>query len=221
MPAGSVYWTSQAVRTGWFLGEYLLSARLGRDRSQAPRTKTKARRPTIGLMDLLSDLGTLLWQDRKNIRDGLYRAPHDLLPDLPGWIREAVSYFRDLPAVSDRRRRNGWQDIAAEFPSELSVLPEYYRRNFHFQSDGYLSERSARLYDHQVDVLFLGAADAMRRQALPAIGAFLRRAGVQRPRLLDIGCGTGQFLTFVQDSFGDLDVIGVDISHPYLSEAGS
>jgi ubiquinone/menaquinone biosynthesis C-methylase UbiE len=214
-----VYWTSQAARVGWFLGEYLLSARLGRDEPPPAPPKAKRRRPTVGLVDLLSDLGTLLVRDRHNVRDGLYRTPHDLIPDVPAWLGGAIRYFRDLPAVTERRRRNGWQDVATEGPTGSKMLPDYYRRNFHFQTDGYLSEHSARLYDHQVDVLFMGAADAMRRQALPPIGAFLRRACGHRPRLLDIGCGTGQFLTFVRDSYSYLDVIGLDISRPYLAEA--
>lgn len=219
MLPGCVYWTSQATRVGWFLGEYLLSARLGRDDPPPERPPSTRRRPTTGLVDLLSDLGTLLAQDQRNVRDGLYRAPYDQIPNLPAWLAGAIRYFRDLPAVTQRRRRNGWRDVDTEVPSGLQALPDYYRRNFHFQTDGYLSEHSARLYDHQVEVLFLGAADAMRRQALPSIGAFVRRAGGNRPRLLDIGCGTGQFLTFVRDSFSDIDVIGIDISRPYLAEA--
>ena len=52
--------------------------------------------------------------------------------------------------------------------TDLSAFPDYYLRNFHYQTGGYLSERSAKLYDQQVEVLFIGSADAMRRQALVA-----------------------------------------------------
>ena len=45
-------------------------------------------------------------------------------------------------------------------------MPEYYAQDFHFQTGGYLTEDSARLYDVQVETLFMGAAGPMRRTAL-------------------------------------------------------
>src|SRR5690606_33839699 len=85
---------------------------------------------------------------------------------------------------------------------DMSRYPPYYRRNFHWQTDGYFSERSAELYDLGVEILFRGTADIMRRQVIPPITRFLRgtdsgaRVGA-RPgdvRLLDIACGTGRTL---------------------------
>ena len=52
-------------------------------------------------------------------------------------------------------------------------LPDYYRQNFHFQSDGWLSEHSAAIYDTQVEVLFTGAADVMRRRAFKPIAEWM------------------------------------------------
>ena len=45
-------------------------------------------------------------------------------------------------------------------------LLNYYLQNFHYQTDGYLSDLSANLYDLQVEILFNGAADAMRRRII-------------------------------------------------------
>src|SRR5205085_2754850 len=100
--------------------------------------------------------------------------------------------------------------------------PRYYLQNFHFQSDGYLSEASAERYDHQVEVLFGGGAAAMRRQALvPLRAALLRRNREARAaRLLDIGCGTGAFLSEVKRNHPRLAVSGLDLSAPYLAVAG-
>ena len=42
-------------------------------------------------------------------------------------------------------------------------VPDYYAQDFHFQTGGYLTEGSARLYDVQVETLFMGAAGPMRR----------------------------------------------------------
>ena len=47
--------------------------------------------------------------------------------------------------------------------------PDYYLQNFHFQSGGWLTEDSAHRYDTQVEVLFKGTANAMRRMALPEL----------------------------------------------------
>src|SRR5512132_3680726 len=67
------------------------------------------------------------------------------------------------------------------------------------QTGGYLSERSAKLYDQQVEVLFIGSADAMRRQALVAIGAYVRRRRGLPLTYLDVACGTGRFMASVLD----------------------
>ena len=40
----------------------------------------------------------------------------------------------------------------------LNSQIKHYLQNFHFQTDGYLSEASAELYDYQVEVLFSGGA---------------------------------------------------------------
>jgi ubiquinone/menaquinone biosynthesis C-methylase UbiE len=37
--------------------------------------------------------------------------------------------------------------------------------------------------------------------------------------MIDVACGTGRFLTFVKDNYPRLDVTGIDLSAPYLSEA--
>lgn len=205
------YWFSQGARVAWYLGQYLVSTRTGgRGRSR--------RRPQPGLptmRDLLVDLAALLRRDRDNIAAGLYRMPHDAVPDLRQLLGEARLYFDDLPAVEARRRRNGFDEV----DYENRGLPAYYRRNFHFQTDGYLSARSARLYDPQVEILFLGGAAAMRRQALVPLAAYVRRHRKRPLRLLDLGSGTGDFLTFVRDNWPQMEVCAVDLSRAYLREA--
>ncbi len=99
--------------------------------------------------------------------------------------------------------------------------PPYYRRKFHFQSDGYLSQASAERYDHQVEVLFGGGAAAMRRQALVPLREALRRHGgaAGSARLLDLGCGTGALLREVKRNYPRLAITGLDLSAPYLAVA--
>ena len=72
----------------------------------------------------------------------------------------------------------------------------------------------------QVESLFLGNADAMRRQILPALASHLR-AGGRDPadvKLLDVASGTGRFVSFVLDNFPTLDTTVLDLSPFYLAE---
>src|SRR5205814_995504 len=116
-------------------------------------------------------------------------------------LRRAVDFFADLGAVEARRHGETKDRMLNGAPE--GRYPRYYLQNFHFQSDGYLSEASAERYDHQVEVLFGGGAAAMRRQALvPLRGALLHRSGAARAaRLLDVGCGTGAFLREVKRNY--------------------
>src|SRR3546814_10641211 len=102
-------------------------------------------------------------------------------------------FFRDLARVDRRRQARGVDEVFRRRDAQ-GRYPRYYLQNFHYQTDGYLSAQSAALYDYQVEILFSGGADAMRRQALVPLGDWLdgRRHG--EVRLLDIGCGTGRSL---------------------------
>ena len=161
----------------------------------------------------------MLVRDWRNIRAGLYRRPADLLGGARALAINTIRYFDDLPEVNARRRRDAYDEVRLEPATLGRGLPDYYLRNFHFQTDGYLSARSARLYDHQVEVLFLGGAEAMRRQALVPLGAWLRRRRPRAPLMADLGCGTGRFLAAVRDNFPALTTVGVDLSRAYLEEA--
>jgi ubiquinone/menaquinone biosynthesis C-methylase UbiE len=211
------YFATQNARIAWFLGQYLVSNRLSRPAEVTSRTSTPRRRPSPTLAELLHDIAALLRKDWQNIRDGVYQAPPPISEEAGRLLSDALRYFRDLPEVTARRRRDGYDEVRRTTPG-TATLPDYYLRNFHYQTDGYLSAHSARLYDQQVEVLFIGSADAMRRQALPSIASFVRRRhgrGVH----VDVACGTGRFLGSVVDNFPRLQAIGVDLSLPYLAEA--
>lgn len=208
------YGASQTARVGWFYGQYRMAQSLAPRLPAARWPKPGAASPELG-RNLMRDLRALLRRDWENIRAGHYKAPHDLLPSPRAALRQAARFFADLPAVNLRRRERANSEIHA--PPFAGRYPRYYLQNFHYQSDGYLSERSAALYDYQVEVLFLGGADAMRRQALPALRAHL--AGRTDARLLDLACGTGRFLSFIKDNLPAVHATGLDLSPPYLRAA--
>lgn len=162
----------------------------------------------------LAAMRDLFVQDWKNVEAGLYPMPLDVAAEVSR-ASASARFIADAPRVVARQRRSGHNEVKAH----ANGLPRYYRQNFHFQTDGYLSDRSARLYDFQVEALFAGTADAMRRRAYVPIARHLAARGVKSPVLLDMGCGTGGFLSFVKSAQPELQAIALDLSEPYLARA--
>ncbi len=157
------------------------------------------------------------WQDAER---GVYPVSLLFENDWEDFFRFYPLYWIDLPSSWDRANDKRFQ----EFPSDvdISTYPAYYLQNFHNQTDGYLSDWSANLYDLQVDMLFNGAADAMRRRVLAPLKQGLQQfADVQaKPtRILDVACGTGRTLKFIRRSQPKAFLYGVDLSPAYLRKA--
>jgi ubiquinone/menaquinone biosynthesis C-methylase UbiE len=92
-------------------------------------------------------------------------------------------------------------------------------QNFHYQSGGWLSDESAKLYDTQVEILFGGAADAMRRIALGSLARAIKGTDQRRVKLIDMACGNGRFLAQILNAFPRMPVTGLDLSPSYAAEA--
>jgi ubiquinone/menaquinone biosynthesis C-methylase UbiE len=213
----AAYALSQTARISWFFGQKALAARMnGRLVSEDKRPKGLTFPDSS---ELLEEIRRLMRQDLANIEAGYYRMPHDMIEPPGKILRDAVRFFRDLPEVQRRRRDDINAEVFEEKRREGTALPRYYLQNFHYQTDGYLSDHSAELYDHQVEVLFGGAADAMRRQALVPLHHHFRTRRTTEARLLDVASGTGRFLTFVKDNYPRLDVTALDLSPNYLAQA--
>ncbi len=159
----------------------------------------------------------LLQRDLEHVEQGCY--PRELLFQLPllDYLRELPLALADLPRFLWRRYRGAHGDLPAGI--DRSRFPRYYLRTFHWQTDGWFSSRSARLYDPSVEFLFGGTADIMRRMAIPPLSAALRAAA--QPRILDVGCGTGRFLMQLQRALPSARLFGLDLSAPYLSRAAA
>jgi ubiquinone/menaquinone biosynthesis C-methylase UbiE len=215
------YTISQTARMAWFTGHYLATRRLDTvsgNNPATPRSPERRRRSRRVRQALIRGAIDLVRRDFANIAAGHYRLPRDVVPDPVEAIRDLMRYYRDLPR--SRARRQAGASLEARDLVAEGAYPDYFTQNFHFQTDGYLSKRSARLYDFQVEVLFTGTADAMRRQALVPVAEFLAgRDNAEPAELLDIGCGTGGFLAEIRRSWPALKLGGLDISPPYLERA--
>jgi len=203
------YGAVQAARVA-FYGAHYLAARLLARKTFANVPEPKHSLPPLS--ETLVAMRDLFVQDWKNVEAGIYPLPVDLAAELR---RASVSarYLADIPRVVDRQRRRGHNDVR----NGGGDLPRYYRQNFHYQTGGYLSDESARLYDFQVDALFAGTADAMRRRAFVPLASAL--AAKRAPVLLDVGAGTGRFLKFVKSARPEWKAIALDLSEPYLARA--
>ena len=176
--------------------------------------------PDTMMNELRQSLDALHELDWSDAQAGLY--PQSLLFDIP-WLEWAERYPRvwlDLPSNWARRRARDVQDLPDL--SNRDLYPDYYLQNFHHQTDGYLSDHSAELYDLQVDILFNGAADAMRRRILPGLKQGLERFSDRSEsslRILDVATGTGRTLHQIRAALPQATLVGVDLSEAYLRQA--
>jgi ubiquinone/menaquinone biosynthesis C-methylase UbiE len=193
-----------------FYGAHYLAARLMARQPMSAATKPTHAVPSVPF--LLKEIASLFAQDWKNVEAGLYPAPLDVRREMRGAMASA-RYLADVPNVVRRQKSRAHEDLKEAGQG----LPRYYRQNFHFQTDGYLSDRSAKLYDFQVEALFAGTADAMRRRAYVPIAEYNTRRKLKAPTILDIGAGTGRFLSFVQSVQPRVKAIALDLSEPYLA----
>jgi len=205
------YTATQAARVAFYGAHYLAARWLARENFAAVEEPAH---PLPSILDTIAAMRDLFLQDWRNVQAGLYPMPLDIAGEMQR-AGSSLRFLRDIPRVIDRQKRKAHNEVRRS----SNGLPRYYQQNFHFQTDGYLSKDSARLYEFQVQALFAGTADAMRRRAYVPIAHFLERSKERAPILLDIGAGTGEFLAFVKSAQPKLKTIALDLSKPYLTRA--
>ena len=213
------YAARQLPRMAWYTGHLYLARLLTEQVSQheGESARPKARSDPRLNERLNADLVALLEQDLANVEGGIYPVPADHDGSLLTLLDRSRLFFRDLPEVNARRKRNATREVLNA--RTRGRRPDYYLQNFHFQTGGWLTEESAERYDTQVEVLFKGTANAMRRQALPPLAEAFAGRDQRKLRMIDVGCGTGRFLDFVKQAWPRLPVLGVDLSQAYVRHA--
>ena len=172
------------------------------------------------IQSLRERMEQLFEDDWRDAEDGLY--PRSLIEGLPWreYASAAPKLMADLPRTRARIARDDFTELPKDSAAER--YPSYYARNFHYQSEGYLGHTSAELYDLQVELLFGGTADVMRRRLIPPVVRFARAAGASRARplkLLDVACGTGHLLGMMGLALPEARLTGVDLSPQYIARA--
>lgn len=211
------YAAAQSARVGWFLAHYMASARYRQTPAPKSSKHTGASRPGPSRQRISDELVALFARDLANIEAGIYAMPMEGVPNPVRAFDTTRRYFADLPKAARRKREGAGREVYSA--ALRGRFPAYYLNNFHYQTDGYLSADSARLYDHQVEVLFSGTANAMRRQCLAPLHEFMRGRDQRRVHVADIACGTGRLLRFIKRTWPRIKASGVDLSPAYLEEA--
>jgi len=259
-PDGAAYMATAATRVGFFLAGRLASAALvaATTHAAAPTASSPPHERPGALASLFypgpvptapafgwlaAAVAGLLAADAANIDARVYPRP-PLTTRSPRHAASALaSYVADAPAVAARQASNAVRDVPARVGAGGRgvddggvAYPNYYLRNFHHQTDGYLSTASAARYAVQVEMLFFGTADMMRRQGLVPLHAWAtaRAAGGGRtrggggsrlrlrptpPRILNVPVGPGGVLPDLAAAHPASPIVNADISPYYLAQA--
>lgn len=215
------YTAAQGLRSAWYGGQYAIARRrsAGFNRPGEPIFKPKNSTDLKALRKAYFDL---FKKDRANIEAGLYPDPVSRemrLRDFPKAVQRAQNFLTDVAEVDRRRLDRNGTEVRQNEAADPKRFPAYYRQNFHYQTDGWLSEDSAEIYDHQVEALFTGAADAMRREALAQLVQQVQGQDQRKVKVLDLACGTGRFMSQTLRAMPKLDLTGLDLSPPYAAAA--
>jgi ubiquinone/menaquinone biosynthesis C-methylase UbiE len=159
-------------------------------------------------------------QDYDAIQNGMFKMPWDMFT--PGHRQNTPQYALDktmrfiseAPQTLGRRAREAKPGVWLDSP----FYPDYYKNDFHYQTDGWFSPNSAKVYETSTETLFLGRQDAMQRLSLLPLRS-VASVSDGAPRILEVACGTGRFGTFIRDNHPNADVTLSDLSPFYLEAA--
>ena len=207
------YLLGQSTKFVWYSTHYLISFKYATpikiDRENPPLFFKKMPSGKKLFYEMLK----LFNEERKLINQKKYKIPKTNVKDFSNAFKGSFNFFMDLPKIDKRRTQNKFNDL-----EEDKDFPKYFLRNFHYQTDGYLTENSANLYEFQVETLFSGSAATMRRFSMIPMIDFVKSKG-ENLSFLDIGTGSGEFIKTIKYNFPKLNVTCSDISKAYLDVA--
>jgi hypothetical protein len=138
------YATRQLPRMAWYTGHLylmrLLAEHVSQREGESPRPKTGSG----ARLDerLKADMAALLKQDLTNVEAGIYPVAADHDGSLLTLLDRSALFFRDLPEVNARRKRNATREVLNA--STHGRRPDYYLQKLPF-SNGRLADRGIGL----------------------------------------------------------------------------
>jgi len=158
------------------------------------------------------------WDMKLNHRQS---SPINVLTQSGRFVNEAIATLARRERSTDADKKIWIKD-----GDSSKLYPAYYQNAFHYQSDGWMSSKSANVYETSTETLFLGRQDGMQRLALAPIVEYSKSynsksSNSNKPmKVLEVACGTGRFMTFVRDNLPlDTECTAVDLSPFYLEKA--
>jgi ubiquinone/menaquinone biosynthesis C-methylase UbiE len=212
------YTARQGARVAWYMGHGFAAGRFRQTPpgvSEVTRQRPRAKGP--GLERLLRDLAATFQRDLANVEAGYYPLPRDADGSPGRLLRTSRAFLADVPVAAERKAKGAGTEVYSADKAE--DLPAYFLQNFHYQTGGYLTDESAEIYDMQVEVLFSGSTNAMRRECLVPLAEFMRGRDQRQVKMADIACGTGRFGGFVKQAYPRIGLTLSDLSEAYLAEA--
>ncbi len=213
------YQTIQQGKASFSLGHQTLSNRLTSifAPSQDKKTKPLSQETIEKLTKKREQLLEIDWEDANQ---GIY--PISLLfnEEWVDFLRYYPAVWLDMPHIWQKVEKKQYHKFSSDI--EKQGYPNYYLQNFHHQTNGYLSDMSANLYDLQVEILFSGTANAMRRRILAPLKQGLSNFSNLPPqsiKVLDVACGSGYTLKLIRAANPKVSLFGTDLSPAYLRKA--
>lgn len=222
------YWLYHLVRSGFFSAQAIFGlafARAAANRSSRS-TETLTRMEAVarnGWQGPLAEACFAYYQDYENIKEGKYILPWDMTTTShrqfnPFYVsRKAFAFGQEATETLRRREQGKTENV---WLKSFNV-PEYFQSTFHYQTDGWMSAKSAGVYESSTETLFVGRQDAMQRTTLLLLSDYMKGKDASQMTALEVACGTGRFATFLKDNYPTLDLTLTDLSPFYLAEARS
>lgn len=169
----------------------------------------------------LGDYEALYDMEVANIHKGYYRQPftagmgHREIN--PAWAQMKAQEFFNSTKESSKSGNDDKQDIFIS-----GMYPKYYMDAQHFESGRWLSSKKASSYEFAMETLNTGARDTIQRLTLIPIFFSLKdnRKHWVNMKVLDVGGGTGRFMTFFRDNYPHMEATLLDLNPFFLQEAG-
>lgn len=216
------YQTLQQGKQYFGFAHKTISSRIMNTVAPVERTEPNPLNPEM-IQRIQASIDALLETDWQDAEAGVYPKSTLFENRWDDFFRYYPEMCLDVPKIWDRASSKRYQDFSDGI--DTTGYPDYYVQNFHHQTDGYFSDTSANLYDLQVEVLFNGTADPMRRRILAPLKQHLSQMNTaigstpQPVKVLDIACGTGRSLKMINQAIPQAALYGVDLSPAYLRKA--
>lgn len=159
---------------------------------------------------IISELFKELYHDSKRVAEGQYRAEEEGFIPSKEHLLGFIKILKDFPKVINRRKNKKYK------LNNLKDYPAYFNRSFHFQTDGYTSEHSASMYEHQVQILFAGIANIMRKMFLSSLHHHFVNPNAN---VLELATGTGIGSRLLHANYPYMNILATDLSQEYIDYA--